>query len=162
MEDSWIVYPFGHGLSYDLYSYEWLGHRDESKCQVSVRITLLYTQASSMRWSSTSMLLFLRPPADQASGLVKKLVNFQKVEFAPSQSFEDRWSDLVFDLMPSDFELVGKDGSVSRAAGTWTVEVNDPPELSQPVSVSSVGFSCGPEAASERSSGFLAKRVFLP
>ncbi|CAE7837737.1 Beta-xylosidase/alpha-L-arabinofuranosidase 2 [Symbiodinium microadriaticum] len=129
VSDRWIVYPFGHGLSFDSFSFDWLAdHAFAGRCQVGVRVQPLYSEALKTRSSSTSVLLFLVPPSGK-SGLLKKLVDFQKVEFPPAQSQEDRWKDLYFELSPSDIELVDEAGASSVAGGTWTLQVNEPPEL---------------------------------
>ena len=158
--DSWVVYPFGHGLSYDRFSYEWTEHGDGDVCKVGLRIKL--DSEATTRPSSTSVLLFLRPPADKAAGLQKKLVDFQKVEFAPSESSEDRWSEVHFELRPSDFELLDEAGAASTAAGTWTLQVGEAQELLREISVLSSGLECGVPSAGSASSNFLAKRVVLP
>jgi len=157
VSDRWIVYPFGHGLSFDSFSFDWLAdHTLGGRCQVGLRVQPLYSEALRTRSSSTSVLLFLVPPSGK-SGLRKKLVDFQKVEFPPARSQEDRWRDLYFELSPSDIELVDEAGAASVVGGTWTLQVNEPPELRREILLP------GCFAPSESpSSKFLAKRVFLP
>ena len=87
----------------------------------------------------------------------EEALDFQKVEFPPARSQEDRWRDLYFELSPSDIELVDEAGAASVVGGTWTLQVNEPPELRREILLP------GCFAPSESpSSKFLAKRVFLP
>ena len=66
VSDRWIVYPFGHGLSFDSFSFDWLAdHTLGGRCQVGLRVQPLYSKALRTRSSSTSVLLFLVPPFGQ-------------------------------------------------------------------------------------------------
>jgi len=138
--DDWIVYPFGHGLSYDSFSYEWLGQVAlEGKRQVGLKVKLAKRGAPLAPSASIAVLFFLRPPPAKAAGLRKRLVDFRRVEFPATLAEQDCWSELWLELSVSDFELVDEAGARSVASGTWTLEVNQG-DLTRQVAVDASGF----------------------
>ncbi|CAJ1330117.1 unnamed protein product [Effrenium voratum] len=117
VEDSFIHYPFGFGLSYDQFQYEWLSEEASGRsCSVRLRVA---KESGSTSSGGTSVLFFLRPPAGP---LLKRLAHFERVE-------GDR--EVKLTLEPKHFEVVDDEGNFQLVTGRWTLEVNAPADLSR-------------------------------
>ncbi|CAE7191884.1 BXL4 [Symbiodinium natans] len=126
VEDQWVVYPFGFGLSYDSFKYTW---EDISQCQLKLRLD---RRAFRDTPGALSVLFFLRPPKDV---LRKNLVGFERVDFVENQS-----AVVSLTLTLKDFEVYDDaSGAQKVLEGEWVLEVNSPAELTHTLRVTSNG-----------------------
>lgn len=135
VDEHWVVYPFGHGLSYHTWRYNWVGNAGGSRatvarqeyghawepCRLDVEVSLvepLFVNAVP----TTSILLFLKPPESAGpSSPKKKLHDFKRVRFEHGQ----RTALVSFTLVRKDFELSGASGQWRLVEGTWSAEANE-------------------------------------
>lgn len=125
-EVSYVVYPFGSGLSY----HDWQYRKGKCECcrfkGCKVSFTVSSTTAGAT--GATSALLFLRPPANSGNWApIKELKAFTKV-MGPS-------NDVMLSLDPKAFQLADADGVFHQTPGDWTIEVGQPVELTYKVTV---------------------------
>eukprot|EP00490_Sorites_sp_Unknown_P008545 CAMPEP_0114661884 /NCGR_PEP_ID=MMETSP0191-20121206/23571_1 /TAXON_ID=126664 /ORGANISM="Sorites sp." /LENGTH=781 /DNA_ID=CAMNT_0001896107 /DNA_START=83 /DNA_END=2428 /DNA_ORIENTATION=- len=145
VKDEWVLYPFGFGLSYDTFSYAWeqLNHPmdavEAEEEDEGLRGCRLQLQVTSDGKSDTSVLFFLRPPSGNSGSLQKQLVHFERLHAARSHS-------VPVTFRPRDFRLFINDGDKAKrqlVTGTWTLEVNQPADLSHEIVVTEQGCSVG-------------------
>jgi len=141
--DKWVVYPFGHGLSYHEWKYSWAAtpwaHKPSTglpwKCSVSVTAEVV-DSAGCRSKPETSILLFLLPPRSAGPlAPLKALRAFERVSGTKST--------VTFDLSDKDFMLAGADGTFSLVTGTWLAELAKPSVLApRRVEVGKFGCKC--------------------
>lgn len=147
VDDQWIVYPFGHGLSYDTWQYTLSGASDgqwdsasNPACKLDVSVAVQFDGAWEQ--SSHTVLLFLRPP--KLRGLpLKVLRKFHRValprgskqdELVPSASVV-----VSFQLERRDFEFADRPGHTSLYSGIWLAELGQPAQLTKKIEVKPSG-----------------------
>lgn len=133
VEDRFVIYQFGFGLSYDSWTLSWLPHVPSStRCDLHMEVTLA-DPVKRTAGAGFVVLLFLKPPTSASkSAPVKQLRGFERIHLKPGQ----RRSTLRFRLQRNDFDLVNIQGEKYFMPGRWTVEINAPAQLSRVLDVS--------------------------
>jgi len=146
VDDRWIRYPFGHGLSYQNWTHAFVDnktgveegsatqeHSGSSWRGCTLSISARMTQNSGQAAPADTLLLFLQPPAGAAATAPRRVLrNFERVDNATAQ--------VDFQLGSNDFELAGEDGKFSLVKGEWTAQIN---ELRRKISVDAAGCRVG-------------------
>jgi len=140
VDDRWIVYPFGHGLSYDTWEYTanaasdgaW-SSQSNSACKLNVSVAVQFSGAWEQ--SSHTMLLFLRPPKLEERLPHKVLRKFHRIALPRASAS----ANVVFQLERRDFEFSENLDRRVLYSGTWLVELGQPVQLVKKVEVSPSG-----------------------
>eukprot|EP01120_Amphizonella_sp_Union-15-10_P013666 TRINITY_DN6394_c0_g1_i2.p1 TRINITY_DN6394_c0_g1~~TRINITY_DN6394_c0_g1_i2.p1 ORF type:complete len:328 (-),score=80.86 TRINITY_DN6394_c0_g1_i2:13-996(-) len=132
------VYPFGFGLSYTTFSYQY--HSSEALKLPIEKVTSVIDSENFYRGSSTvlatisitvtntgkligddSVLAFITPPDSGKNGNpLRYLVGFEKITLRPGQK-----QDVVFNVTAQDLSYVIEDGSRVVRTGTFKFQVGD-------------------------------------
>ena len=130
-----VVFPFGHGLSYERWAWAWDEGATEAApaaagggpCNLSLALALTLG-APAMR-GSLSVLLFLRPPPSAgAAAPWRELRRFARLD-VDAAAAQGRTARLAFALDRGDFELADARGAWRLVPGNWTAEVSEPAAL---------------------------------
>mmetsp|Transcript_79898 Transcript_79898/g.258370 ORF Transcript_79898/g.258370 Transcript_79898/m.258370 type:complete len:563 (-) Transcript_79898:109-1797(-) len=133
VNESFVVYPFGFGLSYDSWAYK----KGGCECGTTrgCNFTFDVSAAKQHKSAATSVLLFLKPPSTSGAWAPRKeLKAFTRVQ-GPSQQ-------VSLSVGAGAFELADSDGTFHREGGDWTVEIGQPAELTFAVSVATSSWIC--------------------
>lgn len=118
-----VVYPFGSGLSYTQFTYEWASEElmklDGQEYSVIIEISVF--NVGSQYSGAESVLLFLEPPPESPAGSPMKILrNFEKIFLSPQQS-----ELVIFKLTGTDFSLADSNGVFHVVPGDWTIVVGN-------------------------------------
>jgi len=133
VNESFVVYPFGFGLSYDSWAYK----KGSCECRPTrgCNFTFDVSGAKQRTSAAASVLFFLRPLATSGAWAPsKELKAFTRIQ-GPSQH-------VSHSVGAGAFELAGGDGVFHREGGDWTVEIGEPAELTFIVSVAESSWTC--------------------
>jgi len=126
------VYPFGHGLSYTTFEYEY-GNKDkgvvvkkaiveegikENKNVVSFEI--IVKNVGEMAGSDSVLAFVVGPNAGKNGNPLKSLVDFERVFLRPGQN-----TTVVLGIAARDLTVVSGEGKRSVEGGVWTIVVGD-------------------------------------
>jgi len=131
------VYPFGHGLSYTTFKYNWTSIKEpihiskdliqtevdkdspfESAPMAGVDVTVTNTGKVA---SADSVLAFRIPPTPGKNGNpLKILFGFRKIFLEPGES-----QTVHFVTSAYDFSLVNEDGNYEVQTGKWLLHIGD-------------------------------------
>lgn len=117
------VYPFGYGLSYSTFQYEFSAGNTISQISPSqsacVEVNLV-VRNSGPRTGDHSVLWFVSPPNAGVSGRpIKNLIYFEKLhDISVSESRETQIC-LTWDM----FQLANEEGEITYVTGLWTLMV---------------------------------------
>eukprot|EP00929_Paragymnodinium_shiwhaense_P013178 TRINITY_DN121033_c0_g1_i1.p1 TRINITY_DN121033_c0_g1~~TRINITY_DN121033_c0_g1_i1.p1 ORF type:complete len:760 (-),score=89.65 TRINITY_DN121033_c0_g1_i1:106-2385(-) len=145
--DDFVLYPFGHGLTYDTWQLSWLDRTprpsesplDQRSCKLRVNAAVTSSPNTAGNYIPTlSLLLFVRPPVSaHASAPVKELRGFERVRLAAGEQS----GEVDFELQLRDFLLADAGGNWHLQPGRWTIEIGSQPALRRQVDVSADGCS---------------------
>lgn len=144
------IYPFGFGLSYTIFQYQW---SDNSVKPVYISASLIDSTISQLfasklsaspefsssvivtnkgtRASDDVVLAFLVPPNPGKDGNpLKVLFGFERINLAPEESKTLHFSTSSFDL-----SLASLDGSLKTAKGEWKIVIGEPSQITRSVFV---------------------------
>lgn len=115
-----VVYPFGHGLSYTTFTYDWLeSPRANRTTAGTVSLAVQVKNTGKTLAGAETVLVFLIPPANAPASSPKKMLRyFDKVFLAPSAS-----AAVSISLSDKDFSLADEAGNVAVFHGVWTVSI---------------------------------------
>jgi xylan 1,4-beta-xylosidase len=132
-EGEHVVYPFGAGLSYTDFVYDWHDQCRAARMSVVVKeggvSALLHVRATNVGLgarqvydgpAADTILLFLEPPAhvDFMGVPMRVLRGFEKVMVEP-----DTAEEVSFHLTDEDFSLADAQGVTTLIRGEWTARV---------------------------------------
>ena len=115
-----VSYPFGSGLSYTTFSYEWGEVLKSGNSQdLKVKLVVKVTNSGYKYAGAETLLMFLQPPDTSPSNSPMKILrNFEKQFLLPQDA-----ESVEFDLTSSDFSLADENGKFAVIPGNWTVTV---------------------------------------
>jgi beta-glucosidase len=118
-----VVYPFGAGLSYTTFVYDWAIEKILAyglSDALVVLVTVEVTNVGEMTGSDT-VLVFLVPPPDSIQGQpIQQLRQFEKV------NLDSKKQEMIsFSLTERDFSLANMEGQMEVIHGTWTIQIGD-------------------------------------
>merc|ERR1712216_908373 len=131
VDNKFVVYPFGFGLSYDSWKLAWLPWRHVASsalwplassvlCDLRLEASVAHT-IKRRAGAALVVLLFLRPPTSApASAPLKQLRGFERIRLTSGKLT----SEVRFQLQRSDFELANADGKKTFLPGHWIVEID--------------------------------------
>ncbi len=117
-----VVYPFGFGLSYANFEYQWVSPMSTGEPPLFTISVKVINNGGFSSSAADSVLVYLEPPSNAGvTGSPKRyLRKFEKVNLEPNSH-----QTLIFHFDRDDFTLVDYSGVSTLVRGDWGVRIGD-------------------------------------